>query len=513
MASHNLLVMSDTLLASLKDGIFRERSRALLTWKRAEGMLSFLQAIHFHKPRAPKWITLFLLATASLAQPRLQPSLELVQFYDRERGSYLEINYAIPRAQLKPARQDANDSLTFALAIDLRLYREQTLWATKTWKLTETVAAKEPNATEKDWLDALRYLLEMPGSYRAVLRCVDLNSPASMDSAEAALTTRAIAATNVELSDVILASDIRKATSKSASALIKNGYEVVNNPRLIFGETQPALFYYYEAYHLNAELRGEFYKSYFHVENENGEKVEGLSGTYRAKKKPQTSSVEMGAIEVANLSTGVYTLVYGVADSAKNMLARGKKKFYVYHGAPATTATPVAGNGAFLAHASPAELDDEFNRMQHFILPEDKKLFLGLNNAEAKRAFIASLWDSRKPEEYVSGASFRQVYLGRAKYAELNFPSALRPGWKGDRGRIYILYGPPSHVERETSNANTKPYEIWRYDDLQGGVLFVFADRTGFKNYELVHSTHRNELQNPDWERTISLGTGSDWKR
>lgn len=457
------------------------------------------------------WLLLFL-ATISIAQSRLQPALDLAQLQDGEHVSYLEINYAVPRGGLSPKPNATNDSLTFALLLDLRIYRGQTLWATKTWKLVETVATHALQASQNEWLDAIRYVLDAPGQYRAVLRLLDLHQPAHTDSAEASLSTRAFSATSLEVSDVIFATDIRKAVSGAASALNKNGYEIRVNPHLLYGETQSTLFYYFEAYNLNTALRGDFYKSYWHIENENGEKVAGLDGSHRTKKRLHDNSIEMGTANISALPTGVFAFVYGIADSAKNPLALRRKKFYVYQGAPTMLAVAPSSLNV-VAQLQDHELDEEFSRMQHIIQPEDKKLYSNLSNAEAKREFISSLWEAYKPEEYTAGVSFRQVYLSRARYAETQFPSALRAGWKGDRGRVYILYGPPSHVERETSNPNTKPYEVWRYDDLQGGVIFVFADRTGFKNYELVHSTHRDELQNPDWERSISSGSGANFGR
>jgi len=44
-----------------------------------------------------------------------------------------------------------------------------------------------------------------------------------------------------------------------------------------------------------------------------------------------------------------------------------------------------------------------------------------------------------------------------------------------------------------------KPYEIWHYYNLQGGVIFVFGDRTGFGSYELLHSTLVGEIKNEEW--------------
>ena len=42
-------------------------------------------------------------------------------------------------------------------------------------------------------------------------------------------------------------------------------------------------------------------------------------------------------------------------------------------------------------------------------------------------------------------------------------------GWKTDRGRIFILYGEPSEIERFPNQMDTKPYEIWHYNDIEGG--------------------------------------------
>jgi hypothetical protein len=48
-----------------------------------------------------------------------------------------------------------------------------------------------------------------------------------------------------------------------------------------------------------------------------------------------------------------------------------------------------------------------------------------------------------------------------------------------------------------------KPYEIWFYNEIEGGVQFIFGDISGFGNYELLHSTKRGEVNDPDWERRL----------
>ena len=53
-----------------------------------------------------------------------------------------------------------------------------------------------------------------------------------------------------------------------------------------------------------------------------------------------------------------------------------------------------------------------------------------------------------------------------------------------------------------------KPHEIWHYHELEGGSLFVFADLTGFGDFDLLHSTYSRELYQPDWERLVRKTQG-----
>ena len=66
-------------------------------------------------------------------------------------------------------------------------------------------------------------------------------------------------------------------------------------------------------------------------------------------------------------------------------------------------------------------------------------------------------------------------------------------GWRTDRGRIYIKFGPPDDIERYPFEMGTYPFEIWRYYSLRK--VFVFVDRTGFGDYYL-HPDYYDEEYN-----------------
>ena len=88
--------------------------------------------------------------------------------------------------------------------------------------------------------------------------------------------------------------------------------------------------------------------------------------------------------------------------------------------------------------------------------------------------------------------------------ANLVYRGTFREGWRTDRGRILLIYGEPDEYDRYPFSNDNKAYEIWRFFSVQGGVEFIFVDRRDMGDYELVHSTARGELYDPEWTRWIS---------
>ena len=84
-------------------------------------------------------------------------------------------------------------------------------------------------------------------------------------------------------------------------------------------------------------------------------------------------------------------------------------------------------------------------------------------------------------------------------HAENRFVAGPRQrGSDTDKGRVYIKYGPPDDIDYHTSAAGDKPHEVWHYTT-RGNYRFIFRDRRGSGNYELVHSTYPGEAYNPYW--------------
>jgi GWxTD domain-containing protein len=154
---------------------------------------------------------------------------------------------------------------------------------------------------------------------------------------------------------------------------------------------------------------------------------------------------------------------------------------------------------------SEEELDDLFAKSVYIASEAEKDRYEALTTVEAKREFMYTFWRARDENPSDDRNQYYQDYLKRIAESNAKFTAAKKDGWKTDRGRVYLIYGPPSEIERYPNQIETKPYEIWRYESLEGGVSFVFGDITGFNDYQLLHSTKRGELRDDSWQRRITV--------
>ncbi len=137
----------------------------------------------------------------------------------------------------------------------------------------------------------------------------------------------------------------------------------------------------------------------------------------------------------------------------------------------------------------------------YIITPEEKQVFLALTTPEEKEQFIEQFWRRRDPDPRTAENEFKEEHYRRIAYANENFASG-EPGWMTDRGRIYIIHGPPTQIESHPAggpydrpshegggSTSTFPFEIWWYRYMEGvgsDIELEFVDRNGGNQYRLV---------------------------
>jgi len=120
----------------------------------------------------------------------------------------------------------------------------------------------------------------------------------------------------------------------------------------------------------------------------------------------------------------------------------------------------------------------------YIITPEERAEFDRLTSDKDRDHFVVEFWLRRDPTPGTPVNEFKEEHYRRIAYSNQHFAEA-RVGWKTDRGRIYIVNGPPEEIGRVTPSASTGPVhpaEIWRYKD---GRQFRFVDSCDCGKYEL----------------------------
>jgi len=137
----------------------------------------------------------------------------------------------------------------------------------------------------------------------------------------------------------------------------------------------------------------------------------------------------------------------------------------------------------------------------YIISDEERKAFKQLSNDEERDQFIEAFWQRRDPTPDTEENEFKEEHYRRIEYANEHFPAGI-PGWKTDRGRIYIMYGPADEIDAHPSGGSyerpieegggetsTFPFEDWRYRYIEGigqEVMIEFVDTCMCGDYHMT---------------------------
>lgn len=159
------------------------------------------------------------------------------------------------------------------------------------------------------------------------------------------------------------------------------------------------------------------------------------------------------------------------------------------------------------------ELKEAYKRwmntdVAYIITKDEKRAFQALTTDEERENFIENFWRRRDPNPDTEENEYREEYYERIAYANEHFASGI-PGWKTDRGRIYIAWGKPDSVETHPTggaydrpswegggSTTTYPFEIWWYRHLDGvgdGIEVEFVDPTGTGEYRIARNADEKD--------------------
>ena len=134
---------------------------------------------------------------------------------------------------------------------------------------------------------------------------------------------------------------------------------------------------------------------------------------------------------------------------------------------------------------------DFLAKVEYIMTKEERKIFLELPDS-GRDDFIAEFWKRRDPDPDTERNEFRIEYEDRVAKAGALFHGEGRPGWQTDRGRIFILFGPPSERQTFPMDASGFCREVWYYGAFP--VIFIDEHCSGYFVMRAINLEHLQEL-------------------
>ena len=360
----------------------------------------------------------------------------------------------------------------------------------------------------EDFFDVKRYGLDA-GKYDIEVSVNDMNQ-AENSRRYAQSVDIDYSESRIYQSDIQLLASLRKVPEGATdSPMVKGGYIFEPLPSCFLDKFCDRLIFYNEIYDTDKLLGDDFLVSYF-IQDRNEEPSGKSINLVHKRRTPASVVPVLQQIDITELKSGNYNLIIEVKNKSGEMLARKSLGFQRSNPYFNATREDIAANTTSLDEefvgkmdiselryalkAIAMQVDDVDGELLNTIIKEEKP--------EAMRLYLFSFWAMENP---VDPEAAYNGYMVIAKAIDEKFKSGFGYGFETDRGYIYMKYGVPNDVVTVEDEQDAPPYEIWFYNQFpqtgQNNVKFLFFNPTLATNgFQLLHSTARGEINNPQWE-------------
>lgn len=418
--------------------------------------------------------------------------------------SYLEIYYSLEQKELEYLQQPKGFGAVISLELALKDQRDGTV-KEKSWQIGNLVEdTAKVLSSDAQLIDVLGDTLPA-GTYSLELKALDLNSKrAGMKKTQVLVPD--FKGDSLQFSDIQLALTLNEDTTEVK--FNKSGMKVLPNPRREYISKEEMLYLYAEVYNLKYDPQGKEkgYLLSFSVLDSTGSNPKDYGSMTHTK--PGSSAVLANALNVGSLLPGKYFLQVSAKDLASSQEIKRTKPFRVL----ASSVLEKAGEPGTEEEAK------NLRKMLTYIATRDELRMYDQLNLSGKRQFMIEFWKRKDPDPSTPENEFKIEYYRRWEEAQRRYSTTKegkdswkKDGWKTDMGRVYIIYGEPDNIERYPLAMSAKAWEEWHYDNIQGGVYFIFVDEQGYGVYRLVHSTAKGEVYDSSWEDMLNNNQSSQY--
>jgi GWxTD domain-containing protein len=427
----------------------------------------------------------FLLSTMGRAEPKIWVDYATFRSDNRD-NTRVEVFLKLPTDSLGIAVEDGEEIVKVSLAVTVEDSAGRALLSDRWERRLDRPPQTAGPDHEVYFLDSSSLEL-MPGLYRLFVSVVDKSSDRE-DHIRSKLIVPSYTAPGLMVSDLLLTSTVP--SPEVEGQFVLNGYRMIPSPDREFGARSSMIYVYQEIYQLQTRSVAEdSFRVSFRLLNEAGEEIRRYAAT--GGQSHANRAVKIAGLSIAGIMPGSYVLESTVEDQASGLRTRATRSFEIVPLSQSLLAEDVF---------TKADVEKSLNILSYIASSRERSLLSDLDET-GKETFVARYWSAHDPDPGVPGNAYQDEMMTRYNYANERY-GGHDEGWKTDRGRVYIIYGPPEEIERHVSNPGTRDYETWMYA-FEGEATFVFVDERGYGQYRLVHSTARGELQYPEWETLI----------
>ncbi|TAL68980.1 MAG: GWxTD domain-containing protein [Bacteroidetes bacterium] len=460
-------------------------------------------------------VLFFIIGYTNICAKTVSFDIDWSQFRYDENKVLWEMYYSFPDTLLKYQYNTNEKAFVGELYIKVTINSMVNVETEKEWIVTNSV--NTPQSQHKTDLLGQKDFILSPGQYNVQVNILDLNDSTTQNVFQFNLIIKKFNNNQIELSEIELSKFIenKDETSIQWNESFKKGklYVVPNPTHFYFGDSL-FLRAYYEVYNSKQISPSGFIIKYRILDAVKREEL--LIKQF--KESISNGQSDIVALPINVLATGVYffetTLSYP-QDNPTDSITRTELFYVLNPEIPPNLQTNFSENVTFekseWSVMSEEQINKEFDKAKYIASQNEIELWKEITTTEAKQKFMFAFWnirntDTTKPYnvkllEYRKLIDFANTYYSYGN---------MKDGWHTDRGRVLLRYGKPTQIDQTPSRGDYRPYEVWTYNDVQGGVSFYFVDLIGYGNFVLVHSTAIGEMRNDDWYKQYVPSKNTD---
>lgn len=304
-------------------------------------------------------------------------------------------------------------------------------------------------------------------------------------------------------SDVLLTEQLREGAASDTvprpGEIRKGHWFITSTTRPVLTPGSAKLFYYLEAY----PASGGEVRTRAHVLTPSGKEI--VASAPGSTAVGAGGGILAGGLDLTGLPPGNYDLRLDIASGDTSVSRTAPFTMAGFETQAAVSRVEQRSGeaaGAFSAMTD-QQLDSLYAPLVYLQDASERGLWNGLSH-EGKINYLRQFWAKRDPSPGTSANEAEAAFYQGVAIANRDFSeggSSGVPGWRTDRGRVFLENGAPDdRMDRSSPSGTVRPYVVWKYTHGGRARKYVFMDQTGLGHYELIYTNDIHEVSRPNWQ-------------